>query len=189
MEDKKPKDELLDLVNEQDEVIGTVWRSLAHKDSTIIHREVAIAVFNDQGEVLLQQRSLNKTSAPGKWKITAAGHVGGGENPQSCMKREVLEELGLEVEPIFFCKVFEQKEFVEARFSWIYYAKLKASPKPVLDENEVMAADWVKVAELEEFSKTHDYRLEDHSHRMIVEIYNKIISLIYLGQSDKGGAQ
>ena len=54
------EDELLDLVNEKDEVIGEVWKSVAHKDPTKIHREVAIVVFNNKSEVLLQQRSFKK---------------------------------------------------------------------------------------------------------------------------------
>ena len=50
-------DELLDLVNEKDVVIGTVLKSEAHKDPTKIHRQVDLVIFNDKGEVLLQQRS------------------------------------------------------------------------------------------------------------------------------------
>lgn len=65
-------DELLDLVNENDEITGTVWKSEVHRNPYLIHREVAIAVFNEKGEILLQQRSLKKENSPGEWKITAA---------------------------------------------------------------------------------------------------------------------
>ena len=88
-------DELLDLVNEKDEVIGEVWTSVAHKDPTKIHREVAIVVFNNKSEVLLQQRSFKKSHDPGEWKLTAAGHVGKGEDPKDAAIRELEEELGL----------------------------------------------------------------------------------------------
>jgi len=47
------QDELIDLVNEKDEIIGTVWKSQAHKDPKLIHREVGIAIFNTDGCVLL----------------------------------------------------------------------------------------------------------------------------------------
>ena len=46
----KKDDELLDLVNEDDEVIGTVWKSKAHKDPSKIHREVAIVIVNNKEE-------------------------------------------------------------------------------------------------------------------------------------------
>ena len=96
------KDELLDLVDESDKVIGTVWKSQAHKDPKLLHREVAIIVFNDKREVLLQQRSLNKSSDPGEWKLTAAGHIGAGEAPLVAAKRELKEEMGIDLEPNFY---------------------------------------------------------------------------------------
>lgn len=92
-------DELLDLVNEKDEVIGEVWKSEAHRDPAKFHREVAIVVFNNKREVLLQQRSFKKSHDPGQWKITAAGHVGKGEKPEDAVKRELEEELGLKIVP------------------------------------------------------------------------------------------
>jgi len=83
------KDELLDLVNEKEDVIGTVWKSEAHMDPSKIHREVTIAVFNNKNEILLQRRSMNKVNDPGCWKITAAGHVGMNEDPKHAVKREL----------------------------------------------------------------------------------------------------
>ena len=99
-------DELLDLVNEKDEVIGEVWKSVAHKDPTKIHREVAIVVFNNKSEVLLQQRSFKKSHDPGEWKLTAAGHVGKGEDPKDAAIRELEEELGLKTTLKYFGKKF-----------------------------------------------------------------------------------
>ena len=95
------KDELLDLVNEKDEIIGEVWKSEAHKNPSKIHREVVIAVFNKKGDVLLQKRSINKEYHPGRWAITA-GHVGKGEVPGDAAKRELFEELGWK-KNITFC--------------------------------------------------------------------------------------
>ncbi len=103
------KDELLDLVDKNDRVIGTVWKSEAHKDPSVIHREVAIVVFNKKGEVLIQQRSMNKKNDPGAWKITAAGHVGQGEDPKKAAEREVYEELGINIEANFLKKTFKKR--------------------------------------------------------------------------------
>lgn len=169
------EDELLDLVNEQDEIIGTVWKSEAHKNPKLIHREIAIAVFNDGGKVLLQQRSMNKTQ-PGSWKITAAGHIGNGENPINAAKRELKEELGLEVKPIFFKKIF-QAEKNEAKFYWTYYALVSGEPERKLDYSEVMDSKWVKVEDLKSFSKTNDYRLDGLSHSTIIEINSMLFNL------------
>ena len=164
----------MDLVNEKDEVIGTVWKSEAHKDPTKIHREVAIAVFNEKGEVLLQQRSMKKLTGRGEWKITAAGHVGRGEDPQKAVVREAEEELGLKIVPKYFGKKFVIRGDKEARFFWIYYSIVKNHPSLKLDEDEVMDARWVKLDKLEEFAIKNDYDLLGNSHKIIVELKKKL---------------
>ncbi|OGD08383.1 hypothetical protein A2899_01460 [Candidatus Amesbacteria bacterium RIFCSPLOWO2_01_FULL_49_25] len=163
-------DELLDLVNDKDEVVGTVLKSRAHQDPKLIHREIAIAVFNNKGEVLLQQRSMNKANDPGKWTITAAGHVGAGENPKGSAKREVKEELGIGVEPIYVEKEFSTHKDKDARFFWIYYATMEGDPRLVLDKEEVMDAKWVSVKKLAEFSKHNYFPLDSGSYKFISKI-------------------
>ena len=174
---KKIKDdELLDLVNEKDEVIGTVWKSEAHGNSKLIHREVAIAILNDKGEVLIQRRSLNKTS-PGSWKITAAGHVGSGEDPKEAVKREVGEELGISINPIYFSKRFDKdNKHNESKFYWIYYALKKGRPKLKINTEEVMDALWIKPGDLVNFSKNNQWDIKGLSHKTISEIYENLLA-------------
>jgi isopentenyldiphosphate isomerase len=167
------EDELLDLVNESDEVIGTVWKSLAHKNPKLIHREVNMAIFNKNNKVLLQQRSMNK-SHPGAWKITATGHVKAGENPIDAAKRELSEELGINIELLYYKKIFKSTD-TESKFYWIYYALIPDEPVTKLDYYEVMDSAWVNIKDLEIFSKTHDYDMNGLSQSMIMEIYSEKI--------------
>jgi len=53
------QDEVFDVVNEADEVIGQTHRGEAHRDPRLIHRSVQILIFNHAGELLLQRRSLS----------------------------------------------------------------------------------------------------------------------------------
>jgi len=166
---KNKNDELLDLVDENDNVIGTIWKSEAHQNPKLIHREIAVAVFNTIGENLIQRRSLNKTYDPGMWQIASAGHVMAGENPESAAKREVFEELGINIKPIYFKKDFI-KEVREARFFWIYYAIVKKTPEIQFDKSEVMDTLWVKPSELEYFTKKTGYNLDNKSKKMILKL-------------------
>jgi isopentenyl-diphosphate delta-isomerase len=68
-------DELLDLVDKNDNIIGSVLRSAAHTNTTFIHREILVYIFNAKGEVLLQQRGSNKKVNPSIWVESCAGHV------------------------------------------------------------------------------------------------------------------
>jgi len=171
-------DELLDLVDENDDIVGEVWKHQAHGNPKLIHREVAIAVFNNKGEVLLQQRSNKKENDPGVWKTTAAGHVGRGEDPKDAVIREVSEELGIVVNPIFYKKIFREQledgKISESRFFWIYYAIVDGDLEIKLDVDEVADARWVKVRQLEDFSRENKYTLNSLSHKMIMELAEKL---------------
>jgi len=167
-------DELLDLVDEKDEIIGTVWKNQAHQNPKLIHREVAIAVYNDQNKVLLQQRSMNKSNNPGAWKMAAAGHVGSGETPLDAINREVKEELGLTLNPVYYKKVFNTHEDKEARFTWVYYALVKGEPNITLDPSEVMDYAWVEIDKLNEFAMDHNYDVKGLSHLTILEIFKEL---------------
>ena len=77
-----------------------VWKSEAHRLG-LWHRCFHCWVFgtDDGGSYLLvQRRSATKGTWPGYLDVTAAGHLGAGEEPLDGL-REVEEELGLRVDP------------------------------------------------------------------------------------------
>jgi isopentenyldiphosphate isomerase len=59
-------EEIFDVVDLSDQVIGTETRSAVHRKK-LLHRSVHILVFNGAGEVFLQKRSQSKDSHPGRW--------------------------------------------------------------------------------------------------------------------------
>lgn len=97
-------DELLDLVNENNEIIGEVWKSKANNDPKLIHREILVYLFDKENRLLMQQRSFKKKVYPGVWAETASGHVGKGEDPEAAAHRELIEEMGFDTELKFFIK-------------------------------------------------------------------------------------
>ncbi len=86
-------DEMFDVVNERDEVIGCRSRSEVHRLG-LRHRAVHVLVFNGQGAVFLQKRSRSKDTFPGAWDSSAAGHLAVGESYDAAAWRELQEELG-----------------------------------------------------------------------------------------------
>lgn len=54
-------------------------------------------IMNDNGEFLMQKRSLNKKVYPGKWSVTGGG-VDYGERSIDGVRRECKEEIGLELD-------------------------------------------------------------------------------------------
>jgi isopentenyl-diphosphate Delta-isomerase len=87
-------DEIFDLVDLDDRVIGCVRRGEAHRDPTLIHRSVQVMIFDSYRRVLLQRRSRSKDLFPGYYCASASGHVALGEDYAATAIRETEEELG-----------------------------------------------------------------------------------------------
>src|SRR5487761_2134532 len=87
-------EEIFDVVNERDEVIGQNTRREVHARG-LWHRAVHVLVFNARGEVFLQKRSMKKDTARGKWDSSSSGHLDSGEAYDVAAVREVREEIGM----------------------------------------------------------------------------------------------
>lgn len=61
-----------------------------------IHIEVSCAIIEADGLVLIAQRS-ESMSMPLKWEFPG-GKFHAGESPEDCLRRELIEELSIEVE-------------------------------------------------------------------------------------------
>lgn len=94
--------ELFDIVDDDDQVIGTAPRGDCHGNPALVHRAVHVLVFNAAGELLLQKRSANKDIQPGKWDTSVGGHLEPGETYFAAALREMREELGLSGLPLTF---------------------------------------------------------------------------------------
>ncbi|MCF7791562.1 MAG: NUDIX domain-containing protein [Victivallales bacterium] len=90
-------EEYLEIVDEQNNVIGRALRSECHGKPELIHRTAHLIIENDKGEILLQKRSMNKDIQPCKWDTAAAGHFIPGESAYQAVRREMNEELGIPI--------------------------------------------------------------------------------------------
>lgn len=89
------KTEYFPVIDELGNVIGKTTRAEAHNGSRILHPVVHNHIFDPQGKILLQKRSMNKDIQPGKWDTAVGGHVDYGEEIEEAMLRETREELGI----------------------------------------------------------------------------------------------
>ena len=93
---------LLDIVNDDDQVIGQATRRECHSNTALVHRAAHVLLFNSAGELLLQKRAADKDIQPDKWDTSVGGHLAIGESYQAAAYREMEEELGLQGVPLTY---------------------------------------------------------------------------------------
>jgi 16S rRNA (adenine1518-N6/adenine1519-N6)-dimethyltransferase len=84
------------VVDKNDRIRGYASRAEVHGNN-LRHRAVHMLIFNRVGDVYLQQRSRCKDRHPLRWDSSAAGHVTAGEDYDETARRELKEELGVDV--------------------------------------------------------------------------------------------
>jgi len=83
------------LVNEQDEVTGVMEKMEAHRKG-LLHRAFSVFILNDTGEMLLQQRALDKYHSGGLWTNACCSHPFPGETVAQAAHRRLFEEMGFD---------------------------------------------------------------------------------------------
>lgn len=92
--------EVFPLIDEQGNVVGRAARRYCHGGSMALHPVVHLHVFDRQGRLYLQKRSMKKDIAPGLWDTSVGGHVDYGESLLEAVRREAREELGIRNEEL-----------------------------------------------------------------------------------------
>lgn len=144
-------DEIFDVVDENDEVIRQETRKEVHANN-LLHRAVHIFVFNKNKDILLQKRSSLKDNFPSCWDSSAAGHLDSGESYESCVVRELGEELGVEgVDTQKIAKISPSEntgwEFIE-----LHLARHDGALR--FPCSEVFAAEWFTMEQVREWVAT-----------------------------------
>ena len=85
--------ELLILVDTDDKETGNLSKAECHDGDGILHRAFSVFLFNDQRELLLQQRSAGKRLWPMYWTNTCCSHPRQGESMQIATERRLQQEL------------------------------------------------------------------------------------------------
>ncbi|RRJ85057.1 NUDIX hydrolase YfcD [Aestuariirhabdus litorea] len=81
-------------VDQQNQPLGRVTRREMRLHN-LCHRAVYIFVFNGDGQLYVQRRTLSKDLYPGYLDLAAGGVVGAGESYDEAAYRELEEELGI----------------------------------------------------------------------------------------------
>jgi isopentenyl-diphosphate delta-isomerase len=150
--------ELVVLVDENDNELGVMEKSKVHTAKTPLHRGLSVFLFDDKSRVLVQRRALHKKTWPGVWSNSCCGHPQPGEAYIDAARREVKEELGLEVEGLHkvsdYRYRFERNRVVENEICPVFAGVGVGQVRP--EPSEVMDYKWMKWEEFRRVLKEDD---------------------------------
>jgi isopentenyl-diphosphate delta-isomerase len=150
------KEQQVILVNEHDEPIGLMEKLEAHQKA-ILHRAFSIFIFNSNGEMLLQQRALNKYHSAGLWSNACCSHPGPGEETIRAAERRLKEEMGIDL-PLkklfhFVYKTGFENGLTEHEFDHVFAGEYNG--EPVINKDEVNDYCYKAMREIKESLQSH----------------------------------
>jgi len=113
--------EKLIIVDLYDNEIGTLNKFECHQKNGVLHRAFSIFLFNEQGQLLVQKRSIQKKLWPSFWSNSCCSHPRQGEDILEAAKRRLNDELGLG----------------EVKLEFVYKFSYEAAYKDIGSENEL----------------------------------------------------
>ena len=131
MSDQETNKEILEVVDENDNVIGLETRAKIHKEG-LLHREIHIWFITPSGEIIFQHRAKNKETYPDKLDATVGGHVEPNMSYEETAVKECKEETGMNInsKKLFFLAKMRKKSFdkvtglinntIRAQYAYLY---------------------------------------------------------------------
>jgi isopentenyldiphosphate isomerase len=146
-------DELLDVVNEENRVIGQEKRGIVHS-SGWWHRGVHVFLFSPDRKLLVQRRSQVQDTHPGALDCSVSEHLQVGESYQEAAVRGLNEELGLTAIPLTRLLQFKMNYGPgDNMINELYEGKLNTLPHTI-DHREIAQIAFYTLPELDKMLST-----------------------------------
>jgi isopentenyl-diphosphate delta-isomerase len=144
-------EEIMTLVNEQDQEIGFAPKMETHRKN-LLHRAFSVMIYNQNHELLIQQRASTKYHSQNLWANSCCGHPRPQESVQHAAERRLKEELGFTVPLTYVCELKYQVDLEQGLHEHEYVHIFKGSYDDEISPNqdEVQAVRYIGLKELQD---------------------------------------
>lgn len=167
----KPDLEILDLVDENDCVIGQIPREQWKFGTECRIRSIHVLIKNSRGQLWIPRRHLSKKTLPGCLDFSASGCVQSGESYEEAFAREVLEELNLNIHDCVWRKLAHLKPHIDQSHAFSVVYEISSDIEPRFNESEYEAGTWMFPQEVVDLVLKSDERTKKDFIMIIQKLY------------------
>lgn len=147
------------LVDEHDVPLGTAEKMEAH-EKALLHRAFSVFIFNQKGEMLLQQRAINKYHSGGLWTNACCSHPYFNQETLVAAEKRLQEEMGFTTA---LTKAFEfvykapfNNGLTEYEYDHVFIGKYDGKILP--DKDEVADYCFMSMGEIKNSVQSHPHK-------------------------------
>lgn len=178
IETKPPREtdhpeEMLDLVNEQDEVIGSVTRKEVYDKGLRNYRVVHAFIKNSEDKLWIPRRGSTKKLYPDGLDYSIGGHVESGETYDEALHKEAREEAGLDLTTIPYQEIARLNPYTHNVHCFQYVYEILSDTAPNFNTDDFSGYEWLSPNEIIERFENGETGKED---------IPEVLRLCYLSQ-------
>jgi isopentenyldiphosphate isomerase len=153
MENKAPRqtdspEEMLDLVNENDEVTGSLSRKEIYEQGLRNYRVIHAFIVNDAGQLWIPRRTATKKLYPGGLDYSIAGHVESGETYEEGLIKEAREEVTLDLNSIPYKEIGRFNPHTHAVHCFQRVYEVQSNDAPDYNRDDFSGFEWLSPREV-----------------------------------------
>lgn len=170
-------DEQLDLINDQNEIIGKIGKLKAHKEG-FLHRIVIGELINSKGEYCFVKQARDRQD-PGQYVSPIGGHVSSGEGSDEALIRECEEELGFTPNNLEYVgSTIYDREVINRHENHLFLVyKIHGDANPILN-HESVSFKWFSVKEIQKLLHSNPQAFGAAWHHVFKNIFPEIYNSI-----------
>lgn len=148
--------EMLDLVNERDEVVGTMERDRIYErglanlrdEEGISFRVIDAFIKNSEGKLFIPRRHPDKRLFPLRLDVSVGGHVTSGDSYDQTFAKEAEEELNLDVSKFSYKILGKMSPFTDGVSSFTMVYEIESDETPNYNPDDFIEHFWLTPLEL-----------------------------------------
>ncbi len=140
--------EILDLVDQDDKVIGQIERGEAYRQHLTNFRVIDAFLKDDTGRLFIPRRHASKKLFPLHLDTSVGGHVESGATYEETLRKEAMEELMLDVDAFTCRQLGVLTPHEHGTFAFISVYEISCSETPAYNLEDFCEAYWLFPSEI-----------------------------------------